>query len=110
MAPVRRKALRFVTGEAVMSIGDKLLRRVARALSCCFHLTGSFDKRIPLSQNTTAYRNGGAPRVGFTRGGFGAEAFEATLWTRGSALPHFQLLSSFGATQDDADAKSLCAS
>ncbi len=59
------------------------------------------DERIPLLRYTATYRNEGAPRVGFTRGGFSyAERFE-TLWTRRSALPHVQLLSAPAAAQNE---------
>ena len=42
---------------------------MAQAHLCALHLTASLDERIPLLQYTATYRNGGAPRVGFTRGG-----------------------------------------
>jgi hypothetical protein len=67
-----------------------------------FRLTALIDERIPLLQYTVTCRNEGAPRVGFTRGGFSyAEGFETLLWTRRSALPHVQLLSAPAAAQEE---------
>jgi hypothetical protein len=43
-------------------------------------LTATIGERIPLLQYTATYRDEGAPRVGFTRGGFSnAERIEAQL-------------------------------
>jgi hypothetical protein len=66
--------------------------RVARASVCSFLLPATIEERIPLLQYTATYGDEGAPRVGFTRGGFSdAESIEALLAMDANIRPRLQM-------------------